>query len=94
VIGRARLHPVHEAAPGVRVQGALRIHDAVQREQQVLTCAFFPLARNLPMMAEAVRSVATLAKARHRRPLPSGMAGTCVTSPPASGTSVPSLVIA
>ena len=33
------------------------------------------LPRNLSMMAEAVRSVATLAKARRRRPLPAGMAG-------------------
>ena len=41
LIGRAGLYPVHEAAPGVRVQGALRVCDAVQRERQLLNCAFF-----------------------------------------------------
>ena len=95
LIGRAGLYPVHEAAPGVRVQGALRVRDAVQRERQLLNCAFFLLPRNLSMMAEAVRSVATLAKARRRRPLPSrDGSGTWATSPPASGTSAPSLVTA
>ena len=75
LIGRAGLYPVQEAAPGVLVQGALRVRDAVQRERQLLNCAFFLLPRNLSMMAEAVRSVATLAKARQRRPLLAGMAG-------------------
>ena len=74
LIGRAGLYAVQEAAPGVLVQGALRVRDAVQRERQLLNCAFFLLPRNLSMMAEAVRSVATLAKARQRRPLPAGMA--------------------
>ena len=75
LIGRAGLYPVQEAAPGVLVQGALRVRDAVQRERQLLNCAFFLLPRNLSMMAEAVRSVATLAKTRQRRPLLAGMAG-------------------
>ena len=46
LIGRAGLYPVHEAASGVLVQGALRVGDAVQRERQLLNCAFFRLARN------------------------------------------------
>lgn len=75
LIGRASLYPVHEAAPGVRVQGALRVLDAVQRERQLLNCAFFLLVRDQSMMVEAVRSAATLAKARKRRPLPEGIAG-------------------
>jgi choline dehydrogenase-like flavoprotein len=75
LIGRAGLYPVHEAAPGVRVQGALRVRDAVQRERQLLNCAFFLPTLNLSMTAEAVRSVATLVKARRRRPLPAGMVG-------------------
>jgi choline dehydrogenase-like flavoprotein len=73
--GRAGLYEVHEAAPGVRVQGALRVRDAVQRERQLLNCAFFLGARSLSMTAEAVRSVATLVKARRRRPLPVGVLG-------------------
>ena len=75
LIGRAGLYTVHEAAPGVFVQGALRVRDDVQRERQMLNCAFFVLPRNLSMMAEAYRSVATVAKARQRRPLVAGMAG-------------------
>jgi hypothetical protein len=46
LIGRAGLYPVHEQEPGVLVQGALRVRDAVQRERQLLDCAFFPPARN------------------------------------------------
>jgi choline dehydrogenase-like flavoprotein len=75
LIGRAGLYPVHEAAPGVWVQGALRVRDAVQRERQLLNCAFFLPTLNLSMTAEAVRSAATLVKARRRRPLPAGMVG-------------------
>jgi choline dehydrogenase-like flavoprotein len=75
LIGRTGLYPVHEAAPGVRVQGALRVRDTAQRERQLLNCAFFLPVRNLSMTAEAVRSVATLVKARYRRPLPAGMVG-------------------
>ena len=75
LIGRAGFYSVHETAHGVRVQGALRVRDAVQRERQLLNCAFFLLVRNRAMMAEAVRSVATLAKARRRRPLTGEMAG-------------------
>jgi choline dehydrogenase-like flavoprotein len=75
LIDRAGLYSVREAAPGSRIQGALRVRDAVQRERQLLNCAFFPLARDLSMMAESVRAVATVAKARHRRPLPQGVVG-------------------
>jgi choline dehydrogenase-like flavoprotein len=75
LIGRAGLYPVHEPAPGVLVQGALRVTDAVQRERQLLNCAFFLLPRNRSITAEAVRSAATLAKARRRHPLPAGIAG-------------------
>ena len=75
LIGRAGFYPVHETAQGVRVQGALRVRDAVQRERQLLNCAFFLLVRDRAMIAEAVRSVATLAKARQRRPLTGEMAG-------------------
>jgi choline dehydrogenase-like flavoprotein len=75
LIGRAGLYPVHEPAPGVLVQGALRVRDDVQRERQLLNCAFFLVARNHSITSEAVRSVATLAKAWRRRPLPAGMSG-------------------
>jgi choline dehydrogenase-like flavoprotein len=75
LVTRAGLYEVHAAAPGVRVQGALRIGDAVQRERQLLNCAFFLPTRNRSMTAEAVRSVATLAKARRRRPLPAAALG-------------------
>ena len=73
--GAAGFYDVHEAAPGVRLQGALRVRDAVQREQQLLNCAFFMATRSLSMTAEAVRSVATLVKARRRRPMPAGVLG-------------------
>jgi len=75
LIGRVGLYSVHAAGPGFRVQGALRVPDAAQRERQLLNCAFFLPARNLSMTAEAIRSVATLVKARRRRPLPAGMLG-------------------
>jgi choline dehydrogenase-like flavoprotein len=73
--GPAGFYDVHEAPPGVRLQGALRVSDAAQRERQLLNCAFFLATRSQSMTAEAVRSVATLAKARRRRPLPTGMLG-------------------
>lgn len=75
LLGRTGLYPVHEAAPGVRVQGALRLSDAVLRERHLLNCAFFLLPRPPSMTAEAVRSIATLVKARRRRPLSLGTAG-------------------
>lgn len=75
LIRRNGLYSVHEAAPGVRVQGALRVRDAVQRERQLPNYAFFVLPRDASMMAESVRSAATLVKARRRRPLVAGMAG-------------------
>jgi choline dehydrogenase-like flavoprotein len=69
------LYEVHEAEPGVRVQGALRVRDEVQRERQLLNCAFLLLTRSRSLTAEAARSVATLAKARRRRPLPTETTG-------------------
>jgi hypothetical protein len=57
------------------VQGALRVDDAAQRERQLLNCAFFLPARDLSFTAEAVRSVATLVKARRRRPLSAELLG-------------------
>jgi choline dehydrogenase-like flavoprotein len=68
-------YAVHETASATRVQGALRVRDAVQRDRQLLNCAFFLPTRTPSIMAEAVRSAATLAKARRRRPLPSGIGG-------------------
>jgi choline dehydrogenase-like flavoprotein len=75
LIGRTGLYAVHAAAPGVHVQGALRVGDAAQRERQLLNCAFFLLTRDRAFTAEAVRSVATLVKARRRRPLPADLRG-------------------
>jgi choline dehydrogenase-like flavoprotein len=75
LIGRSGLYPVHVAAPGVHVQGALRVGDGAQREGQLLNCAFFLATRDLSFTAEAVRSVATLVKARRRRPLPAELLG-------------------
>jgi choline dehydrogenase-like flavoprotein len=49
--------------------------DAAQREGELLNCAFFLLARDLSFTAEAVRSLATLVKARRRRPLPAELFG-------------------
>jgi choline dehydrogenase-like flavoprotein len=69
------LYDVHAAAPGVRVQGALRVSDAAQRDQQLLNCAFFLPTRNLSMTAESIRSIATLVKACRRRLLPAGTLG-------------------
>jgi choline dehydrogenase-like flavoprotein len=75
LLGHAGFFAVHAAAPGVRVQGALRVGDAAQRDRQLLNCAFFLPTRDLSMTAEAVRSAATLVKAGRRRPLPAGMLG-------------------
>jgi choline dehydrogenase-like flavoprotein len=75
LIGRTGFYPVHAAAPGVQMQGALRVGDAAQRERQLLNCAFFLVTRDLSFTAEAVRSVATLVKARRRRPLPAELLG-------------------
>ena len=75
LIGRAGLYVVHGAAPGVHVQGAVRVGDAAQRERQLLNCAFFLPTRDRSFTAEAVRSVATLVKVRRRRPLPAGLGG-------------------
>jgi choline dehydrogenase-like flavoprotein len=75
LVRRTGFYHVHAAAPGVWVQGALRVSDAAQRERQLLNCAFLVAPRSAKMTAEAVRSVATLVKARRRRPLPAGMLG-------------------
>jgi choline dehydrogenase-like flavoprotein len=64
-----------EAVPAALVQRALRVTDAVQRDRQLLNCAFFLTKRNRSMTAEAVRSLATLIKARRRWPLPDGILG-------------------
>ena len=60
---------------GCGCKGRCGSRDAVQRERQLLNCAFFLLVRDRAMIAEALRSVATLAKARQRRPLTGEMAG-------------------
>ncbi|MGH8900727.1 MAG: FAD-dependent oxidoreductase [Egibacteraceae bacterium] len=60
---------------GTWVHGALRVADTVQRERQLLNCAFFLLPRSSSITAEAVRSLATLVKSLGRRPLPEGMLG-------------------
>jgi choline dehydrogenase-like flavoprotein len=62
-------------ARGTRVQGALRVPDAVQRERQLRNCAFFLLRRDASITAEAVRSLATMVKAARRRPIAPGMPG-------------------
>jgi choline dehydrogenase-like flavoprotein len=72
LVGSAESYAVHETAPGVYRQGALRVSDAAQREKQLRNCAFFLLIRNASMTAESVRSVATLVKARRRRPMHEG----------------------
>ena len=57
------------------VQRALRVSDAVQRERQLLNCAFLLMTRNLSMTAESFRSLATLVKATRRWPLPDDVFG-------------------
>jgi choline dehydrogenase-like flavoprotein len=69
LLRRASFYGVH-ADHGTRVQGALRVADRVQRERDLLNCAFFLLPRRSTMTAEAVRSLATLVKGAGRRPLP------------------------
>lgn len=69
LLRRAGLYGVHAAGGGL-VQGALRVADEVQRERNLLNCAFFLLPRSASMTAEAVRSLATLVKGFGRRPLP------------------------
>lgn len=63
------------AVQGTRVLGMLRVADVVQRERQLLNCAFFLPPRHAAMTAESFRSLATLAKGLQRRPLPGGMLG-------------------
>lgn len=80
LIARAGFYPIHAVAPGVQVQGALRLTDVAQREGQLLNCAFFLLSRDSSFTAEAVRSLATLVKARRRRRSRLSCAGTWATS--------------
>jgi choline dehydrogenase-like flavoprotein len=75
LIGRSGFYPIRAVEPEVHVQGALRVADAAQREAQLLNSAFFLLSRDLSFTAEAVRSLATLIKARRRWPLPPGLLG-------------------
>jgi choline dehydrogenase-like flavoprotein len=72
LVRQAAFYEVHPVR-GTRVQGALRLTDAVQRRRQLRNCAFFLLARPAPMTGEAVRSLATMVKGRVRRPLPGGL---------------------
>ena len=72
LVRRTGFYGIH-AEQGAWVQGALRVADAVQRERQLLNCAFFLRPRSASMTAEAVRSLATLVKAASRRPMPEGM---------------------
>jgi choline dehydrogenase-like flavoprotein len=74
LVRQAAFYDVHPAR-GTRVQGALRLADAVQRRHQLRNCAFFLLPRPAAMTSEAVRSLATLVKGRARRPLPPGLGG-------------------
>jgi choline dehydrogenase-like flavoprotein len=74
LVRQAGFYEVHPAR-GTRVQGALRVADTVQRERQLLNCAFFLLPRAAPMTTEAFRSLATLVKSRTRRPLPEALPG-------------------
>lgn len=57
------------------VEGTLRVRDDVIRDERLLNCTFFTLARTTAFTAEAVRSLATLAKARGRTPRPEGTLG-------------------
>jgi choline dehydrogenase-like flavoprotein len=74
VVRRSSFYDFH-LGRGTRPQGALRVADAVQRDRQLLNCAFFLLPRRAAMMPEAFRSAATLRKAAGRRPMPEGTLG-------------------
>jgi choline dehydrogenase-like flavoprotein len=69
LLRQASFYGVHTER-GTRVQGALRVAEPVQRERELLNCAFFLLPRQSTMTAEAVRSLATLVKGLGRQPLP------------------------
>ncbi len=75
LINRSGFYAIRTTEPGIHVQGALRVGDTAQREGQLLNCAFFLLTRDHSFTAEAVRSLATLVKARRRRPLPAELFG-------------------
>lgn len=53
-----------------RVEGTLRLDDAVIRREQLLNCVFFLLPRSRAFTADGVRSIATLAKGLQRQPRP------------------------
>ncbi len=74
LLRRSWLYGVHAVGHG-RAQGALRVADSVQRQRQLLNCAFFLLPRSAWMTAEAVRSLATLVKGFSRRPRPESPLG-------------------
>jgi choline dehydrogenase-like flavoprotein len=75
LIGRSGFYAIRATKPGIHVQGALRVGDAAQRQGQLLNCAFFLPTRDHSFTAEAVRSLATLVKARRRRPVPAELLG-------------------
>jgi choline dehydrogenase-like flavoprotein len=74
LIDQAAFYDIRPAR-GTRVQGALRVAEAVQAERQLRNCAFFLLRRDASITAEAVRSLATMVKAARRRPVAPGMLG-------------------
>jgi choline dehydrogenase-like flavoprotein len=74
LVEQAAFYDFH-AARGTYAQGALRVADKMQREEGLLNCAFFVLARPWSVTAEAVRSAATLTKGVARRPMPAGIPG-------------------
>lgn len=70
----AMLYSVHHV-DGQRVEGNLRLADEVIRDEQLLNCTFFLLARTEAFTSEAIRSLATLVKGRERDPWPEGLTG-------------------
>ena len=73
LVPRALLYSVHHVR-GSRVEGTLRVSDAVIREEHLLNCTFFMLARTRAFTAEAVRSLGTMIKGLRRQPRPEGIA--------------------
>lgn len=66
---RAGLYTTHRVR-GTRVEGTLRLDDAIIRQEQLLNCVFFLLPRSRAFTAEGVRSIATLIKGLEREPRP------------------------
>lgn len=73
-VPKAMLYSVHHVR-GQPVEATVRLADDVIRREQLLNCTFFLLARNEAFTSEGVRSLATLTKGLHRRPLPEGVLG-------------------